>query len=115
MPFNDSNATTDADHSVVADIQNSTFDHEIIVVGTTETFMSVNGSTNMTERKELLIENKGNKAVWVGATGITDDAGIKEGIKLDVTESVTLNFGPNMNVYAITKTGTTNVMVWESA
>jgi len=115
MGFSDSNATNENDHSVVADIQNEAFDHELITVNTTATILSVNGTTNLTNRKELYIENKGNKTVWIGTSGVTSDTGGKEGIILDVGESITFNYGPNIVMYGIVKTGNTDVLVWESA
>lgn len=80
-------------------------------VSTTESLASV-GVSNLANRKSIKIINRGNKAIYFGPTGLSDSALSDE---LLSGESVTLAVGDNIDIYYLTKTGTSTVTVWEFA
>lgn len=76
----------------------------------TESLASVGGS-NLANRKTLVIFNRGGQTVYYGPSGVTD----LTGIAIEKDELISLPFGDNINVYLITKTGTSTVTIQELA
>ena len=65
------------------DTQNGSLLSTVVTVGTTEIELKVGGSA-LANRKELYIENVGNRTAWVGPTGVSD-SGLSLGRKLERT------------------------------
>lgn len=97
-----------------ADMQNFGFDHKAVDITTTETPLYA-GVANLTDRKELIVENIGNKTIYIGKSGVSsDDLNVNRGITLEIGASRSFPYGDNITLYAITKTGTGRLMIWES-
>lgn len=77
-------------------------------VSTTESLASVGGS-NLSNRKTLVIFNRGGQTIYYGPSGVTD----LTGIAIEKDELISLPFGEAINVYLITKTGTSTVTIQE--
>ena len=79
-------------------------------INTTETLASV-AVSNLSNRKTLLIFNRGSQTVYYGPSGV-DDA---TGIPIEKDELITLDVGENILIYLITKTGNATVTIQELA
>ena len=60
-------------------------------------------------RRNLLIQNLDNKAIYIGLTGVTAANGIRVGAK----QSMMLDIGPHIDVYALGDAGAADVRVME--
>lgn len=81
------------------------------VSNTSEVLASVNAS-NLTDRRELVIENIGNKDIFLGPTGVAS-SGSNRGRLLAVGSEAVLNYGDAINVFMITGGGSTDVLIQE--
>ena len=75
---------------------------------TTESLVSVGGS-NLTNRKLLVVNNKGPQDIFLGPTGVTTT----NGITVEKDEQVTLAVGDNVDVYMITGSSSATVTIQE--
>jgi hypothetical protein len=65
----------------------------------------------LSNRRLLLVQNRGDKSIFVGPSGVTTAAGVE----VPKGGSIELDAGPTVAVYAITSTGTADVRVLEMA
>lgn len=65
----------------------------------------------LAERKDILIQNLDNKAIYVGVSGVSTS----NGIRIPAKSSMTLDLGPNIDIFAIAPSGTADVRVLELA
>ena len=77
-------------------------------VSTTEVLASV-GASNLTGRKTLTIYNKGSQDIYYGPSGVTD----LTGIPIFKDEILNIDVGDNVEIFLITKTGTSDVVIQE--
>ena len=96
-----------------ADKSNTSYVSLRFSVSTTEVEAKVGGSP-LSTRKELVIYNDGNKDVFYGPTGVTS-SGSTKGILIPVGGDARLPYGPGVSVFLITSSGTTDVIVQETA
>ena len=96
------------------DIQDTTLDHTIKNVDSVSPFLLNVTGTNMINRKELIIENMGNKRVYIGKSIVTK-SGVNQGRLLDVGSELVLPYGPNIDVYAIAENGNSDLFIQETA
>jgi len=54
-------------------------------------------------RRTLLVSNRGNKPIYIGATGVTAAAGFT----VNAGATISVDLGPNVDLYAIADTGNT--------
>jgi len=129
MPITDSNNTSSLDNTIVVlvdevtgntvgitnerEIKISSFANQLFIDGnktitTTEDIAAV-GASNLTNRKSVVIYNRGGEDVYYGTTGVADTTGIV----IIKDELVELQIGDNINVYLITKAGTATVTIQE--
>lgn len=62
--------------------------------------------TALSNRKSLLIQNNGNKSIWVGSATVTS-SGATRGIEIPPQANMELKLGPAVALYAIAGTGNT--------
>jgi hypothetical protein len=67
--------------------------------------------TDLANRKSILIQNIGSKNIFIGNSGVT----VSNGIRLSAGSSAEFSITDNVNVYAISQTGTSEVRVMELA
>jgi len=60
-------------------------------------------TSNLTARKRVLIQNLGNKAIWIGASGVT----IASGVRIAAGGNWETEAGPAIAFYGIANTGVT--------
>lgn len=90
-----------------------------VVVTTVSIDTTVGGvqlvASGLTSRRDLTVQNLGNQDIWVReGTGVTaGPAG--NGFFLPKGASLSKNWGPNIDLYAITASGTSDVKVIEAA
>lgn len=72
-------------------------------------------TTALTGRREVTVQNLGAESIWIkNGTGVTaGTAG--NGFEIPACSSASFNWGDNIDLYAITSTGTASVKVIESA
>jgi len=71
---------------------------------------NVSGS-NLANRKSLIVFNRGTSDVFYGTTGVSDTTGIA----VVKDEILTLLVGDNIDVFLVTKTGSSTVTIQEFA
>lgn len=89
----------------VVDVPNLAIASAAVVVDTTAGGTSLGAA--MVQRRSIQIQNRGNKSIFIGATGVTAASGME--IPNGATQS--LDLGPAVTVFAITATGTADVRV----
>jgi len=84
------------------DMCNSVWHQGLVLCGNTPTKIP---ASNLIGRKSLLITNNGPNSIWFGQSAVgADDAGTNMGTTLLSTQSATLTFGSNIQVYCISET-----------
>jgi hypothetical protein len=78
---------------------------------TTSQSLLAAGSVNLSNRETIIIFNKGTANIFIGPTGVT----INNGLKIVPNQMMTLNAGEQIQIYAITDTGSASVVVQELA
>lgn len=84
------------------------FAHSAVSVTTIATDLV---ATDLANRKKIIIQNNGNKDIFVGNSGVT----AVNGLRISAGSSAELTAGPLADLYAITSSGTANVRVFELA
>lgn len=64
-----------------------------------------------TGRTKILVQNLGNRAIWVGAAGVTD----ADGLRIAAGGTLELPLGENVALFAVADSGTQDVRVMELA
>ena len=96
-----------------SDIVNSTYESGALSVGTTAVKACV-GANNLLNRKRLILFNRGNKTTYYGPSYVTSN-GATQGIPIEQSEFLVLDVGDNVDIYLITDTGTSDLIVQEMA
>lgn len=92
---------------------NTAIENQVVSVSSTATQIA---STALSDRKKILIQNDGNKPVFIGKSDVTADAtAATGGIKLNKGSVLELELGPAVAIYGITASATSNVRVLEIA
>lgn len=78
---------------------------------TINTTASQLAASPLANRRLLLVQNRGDKSIFVGPTGVTTASGVE----VPKGGSIELDAGPTVAVFAITATGTADVRVLEMA
>lgn len=94
----------------ISSFANVTFDVAVKTISSSQTLASV-GVSNMTNRKSLVIFNKGAQPVYYGKTGVTTT----NGIPILKDETLVIGVGQNINIYLITASSTSDVIIQEFA
>lgn len=79
-------------------------------ITTSESLLAA-GAGNLVNRETIIIFNKGTANIFIGPSGVTTTTGLK----IVPNQMMTLNAGEQINIYAITDTGTASVVVQELA
>lgn len=82
--------------------------NSVATVGTSAVELA---ATPLTNRKKIVIQNNGSKAIYIGATGVTTATGIC----IPKGASYSEDWGPNVDIFAISSTAGQNVRVMEVA
>jgi hypothetical protein len=77
-----------------------------ITVGTTEVALP---ATPMVNRREIIIQNNGNKFLYIGETGVTSSTGLIIGPKSEAS----FEFGPSVILYGISTAAAQDIRVIE--
>lgn len=119
-----SKITNDAETNVVSvspngdlgnsDIVNSTYESGVVSVSAGSATKACVGATNLPNRKRLIVFNRGNKTVYYGPSYVTSN-GATQGIPIEQSEFLVLDVGDNVDIYLITDTGTSDLIVQEMA
>lgn len=80
----------------------------VVTVGTSEVELIVGASANE-DREVLRIYNSGDATIYVGPSGVTPSTGEP----LKKKQSMEMPLGASLSLYAVTSTGTSDVIVWE--
>lgn len=91
------------------DVVNIDYQGGSLTVGTSQQFASANGSSNLERRQELNIYNKSSNIIYYGPTGVTTSTGIP----IQPEEIVSLQYGPDIDVYLIAGSAGNTVIVQE--
>lgn len=94
----------------ISSFANVTFADANRTITTTELLANVSGS-NLANRKSLIVFNRGTSDVFYGTTGVSDTTGIA----VVKDEILTLLVGDNIDVFLVTKTGSSTVTIQEFA
>jgi hypothetical protein len=97
--------------SQFSDVDNSSFIHAVVSVGTSAVEMKVNG-TRLSGRQELRIYNDSNVTIYLGSPSVTT-SGATKGEPLVKGQWISYNAGQDVAVYAIAGTTSNNVIVFE--
>lgn len=81
-----------------------------VPVSTTQVLLKA-GVSILANRKTLILYNRSGANIFIGPSGVNSTTGIR----LTTNQMITLNVGPNINIYGITSTGTCNLIVQELA
>ena len=76
---------------------------------TTTQILAAASTSNLANRKSLVVFNRGSSSIYYGSTGVTDTTGIE----IAKDELVSFTVGENINIYLVTKTGTATVTIQE--
>lgn len=68
-------------------------------------------ATDLANRKRILIENLGNKVIYVGSAAVTDATGFR----ISNGSALELDIGPGVNIHGITPSGSSDVRILELA
>jgi hypothetical protein len=114
-------AGTDGDYSMIqtwsngevksVDIVNEANLQQVVSVGTTAAQLP---AANLARRKTLFIQNLENPSVYIGSSTVTV-AGATRGLLLNKGAFITIDAGPDNDIYGIVASGTNDVAVWEHA
>lgn len=77
-------------------------------INTTESLASA-GVANLANRKTLVIFNRGAQSIYYGTTGVDDIIGIE----IAKDELISFSVGEAIDIYIVTKTGTSSVTIQE--
>jgi hypothetical protein len=95
-----------------SEIQQDSFDNMQTSAQSITTTASELAATPLSGRKRMLIQNLGNKDIWIGpSSGVTD----ANGIKIPRGASAEFDFSETRDVFAITSNGTADVRLMEMA
>jgi hypothetical protein len=92
-----------------ADVIKYDFIAGTVTVSTTQTLLKA-GATNLSGRQIITIYNSGNHDIYVGPSGVTTSTGIR----IFKRQTITFPYGDGINLYAITSTSTSDVVVHEA-
>jgi hypothetical protein len=91
------------------DAPNSAIASDAVTVTDTETALPASALAN---RKKMIIQNVGNKPIYLGPTGLSD----ADGLRIAAGANVEMELGPGITLYAICATGASaEVRVFEVA
>lgn len=93
------------------DVVDTEYTAGTITVGTTEVLACANGSTNLSKRQEITIYNKSVNTIYFGPTGVT----ASNGIPIVAGEVVSLQYGPNLNIYLIAASAGNSIIIQEAS
>lgn len=79
-----------------------------VSVASTETALP---TTALASRKRMIVQNLGNKAIYLGPTGVTTSSGLR----IAAGANVEIDLGPGVTLYGITDSGTVATRVFEVA
>lgn len=85
-----------------------TIAHAAVSVTTTATDLV---ASDLANRKRILIQNRGNRAIYIGGAAVTT----ANGMEVAGGSVAELDIGPGVNIHAITDSGSQNVRVLELA
>lgn len=80
-------------------------------VNTTASLLAV-GVSNLTARKSVVVYNRGAQDIYYGDATVTDET---DGIPIPKDGQAVFQVGENIDIYVVTKTGTSNIIVQEFA
>lgn len=80
-------------------------------VGTSQVKLSV-GANSLSERQLVVIKNVGTNPLFIGPAGVST-TGASKGDEIGPDETISFNFGPNIDVYAIAESASNDVLIWE--
>ena len=93
------------------DVVDNEYTAGTIIVGTTEVKACVSGS-NLSERQELNIYNPTtDTTIYFGPTGVTTSTGIP----IEPGEVISLQYGPNIDVYLIAGSVGNTIIIQEAS
>lgn len=96
-----------------SDVVDEAYVSNRISVGTTQVEAKA-GASALSNRQELIIFNDGNRTVYFGPTGVTS-TGATKGIPIDANETVNIQVGDSLQIFLITDTSTSDVIIQEFA
>lgn len=99
---------TDAHGRMWINATNQTMAFSAVTVTTTATDLV---ATDLANRKRILVENLGNRPIYVGSAAVTD----ADGFRISNGSALELDIGPGVNIHGITSTGSSDVRIIELA
>lgn len=95
-------------------VPDTAVENQVVSVGDTAVELA---SSPLSNRKRILIQNDGNKPVYLGKSDVTaDNTAATGGIKLNKGGTLELELGPNVSLYGInTSSNTSDVRILEIA
>lgn len=91
------------------DLISDTFSHAVKTVTTTPLLLTVGGSA-LENRKTLMIQNVGNRDIFIGDSSVS----AANGIILYRKGTITLSVASNVAFYAVTDSSTSSVLIFEA-
>lgn len=95
----------------VANFANIQFISAAKTVNTTASLLAVGGA-NLANRKSVVVFNRGTQDMYYGTAAVTDET---NGIPIPKDSQAVFQVGENINIYIVTKTGTSDIIVQEFA
>lgn len=80
---------------------------------TSEILLAV-GSSNLVNRQELVVFNDGLQTIYVGPSGVTS-SGTNKGLPIEPAETFNPPSGDGLEFYAVTASGSSDVIIQELA
>jgi hypothetical protein len=96
--------------SVAAKDCAETFLNTLVAVSTTAAMVA----SALTGRRRILVQNQGNKAIFVGPSGVSN-TGASTGLKVSAGANIEIPLGAGAALHAIAESGTQNCVIMELA
>lgn len=96
-----------------SDVVNNDLDHTIVSVGTSAVELKV-GASRMVQRQELILYNDSSATVYIGKAAVST-SGSNKGFPLGPNETMNMQIGDAVAVYAIAASASNDVFVMECA
>jgi len=115
IPFSidSSGALRVVDSNAGATIPNTALENKVVAISTTAAQID---ASPLSSRKKIMIQNDGNRPVFIGKSDVTaDTTAATGGLRLNRGSVLELELGPAVGIFGVTANGSSNIRVIELA